>query len=564
MNKARMTRRLCGRDLTRSDVLAFGIGILLALSLPRPCTAEVKIPGVPDYLQNDFAGTNDCAPVASGDVLGYWDANGYDSLIAGSSDFAANPAGVTALVDKLKTYMLWTPFGTQVEWIWVGIVRTATDRGCAFAARNFYTVLWTDIKAEIDAGCPSAFTFYHTRYGSLHTAACLGYDEPSGARVVILHDNWYPPSDVHVNFAECSSLFLTSVRPVVYYVGPSSGGTEDGSLAHPFRTIQKAVDAAYDGVRVIVLDGTYTGQGNRDIDFKGKKILLRSQRGPTNCVLNCEGTSSAPHRAFLFHTGEGSSSIVEGFTMKNGYAADGGAIWCSGASPAIRSCVIIGNTAQRGGGVFCTDASPSLDRCTIAGNSASTGGGLCSIGSGTPSATSSIFWSNTGGEISPSNLDVKYCDVAGGYPGTGSIAADPLLASIGAGDCHLMSMFGRWSPQAGGTGRWVYDDVTSPCIDAGDPLADFSKETQPNGGRLELGAFGNSPEASKSGTWWDLRGDVNDDCAVNVLDLLFVRNRLSQDAGTGSNWKADVNGDGHINVLDLITIRNQLNTRCSL
>jgi len=59
-----------------------------------------------------------------------------------------------------------------------------------------------------------------------------------------------------------------------------------------------------------------------------------------------------------------------------------------------------------------------------------------------------------------------------------------------------------------------------------------------------------------------LEGDANQDCVVNILDLIFVRNRLNQDVGTGDNWQADVNGDNKINILDLIFVRNRLNSRC--
>ena len=63
-------------------------------------------------------------------------------------------------------------------------------------------------------------------------------------------------------------------------------------------------------------------------------------------------------------------------------------------------------------------------------------------------------------------------------------------------------------------------------------------------------------------TFGRIPGDVNGDCKVNVLDLIFIRNRLNADVNTGDNWKADVNGDGKINVLDLIFVRNRLNTAC--
>ena len=57
-------------------------------------------------------------------------------------------------------------------------------------------------------------------------------------------------------------------------------------------------------------------------------------------------------------------------------------------------------------------------------------------------------------------------------------------------------------------------------------------------------------------------GDANEDCYVNILDMIFVRNRLGQDVDTGDNWRADVNWDGRINILDLIFVRNRLGARC--
>ncbi len=59
-----------------------------------------------------------------------------------------------------------------------------------------------------------------------------------------------------------------------------------------------------------------------------------------------------------------------------------------------------------------------------------------------------------------------------------------------------------------------------------------------------------------------LAGDVNADKAVNVLDLVQVRNALNQSASAG-NFRADVNTDGGINVLDLVAVRNRLNTSLS-
>lgn len=77
--------------------------------------------------------------------------------------------------------------------------------------------------------------------------------------------------------------------------------------------------------------------------------------------------------------------------------------------------------------------------------------------------------------------------------GTGDICSDPLFVDSATADFHLKSTGGH---KNGST--WVYDDVTSPCIDAGDPSSDYSNEPAPNGQRLNIGAYGNTEEASKS------------------------------------------------------------------
>ncbi|MHC4911589.1 MAG: right-handed parallel beta-helix repeat-containing protein [Planctomycetota bacterium] len=140
---------------------------------------------------------------------------------------------------------------------------------------------------------------------------------------------------------------------------------EDGSQAHPFDSIQEAVDAM-DGNAVIVLDGTYTGTGNHDIDFAGKAITVRSLNGSANCVIDCQ----AAGRGFDFHSGETQQSILMGFTIRNGWADYGGAIRCDNSSPQIQNCVIIANTATvQGGGLYCNLASPVLADCTFTNNS---------------------------------------------------------------------------------------------------------------------------------------------------------------------------------------------------
>ena len=59
-----------------------------------------------------------------------------------------------------------------------------------------------------------------------------------------------------------------------------------------------------------------------------------------------------------------------------------------------------------------------------------------------------------------------------------------------------------------------------------------------------------------------MQGDSNCDCVLNILDLLYVRNRLGQGVSPGETWLADANRDGRINILDLLYVRNRLGTKC--
>ena len=144
-------------------------------------------------------------------------------------------------------------------------------------------------------------------------------------------------------------------------------------------SIQEAINAASDGDTIVIADGRYTGSGNIDLDFKGKAILVRSENGSKNCIIDCEGIG----RGFYFHNGEQKDSIVKGFTIMNGVAPNygdwprevGGAIFCNYASPTIKSCVIKNNMAWRGGGIFLNYSSAIIINSSFTDNWAGNGGG---------------------------------------------------------------------------------------------------------------------------------------------------------------------------------------------
>jgi hypothetical protein len=149
----------------------------------------------------------------------------------------------------------------------------------------------------------------------------------------------------------------------------------DGGICGPKLTIQAGIDVAQNSDTVQVADGTYTGEGNKDLDFGGKPITVRSENGPETCIIDCEGEG----RGFYFHSGETEFAVVDGFHIRSGSPGVpdlGGGIFVFLSSPTIRNCTISDNTAWYGAGVFCQYSDAAIIACTIAENTAEVGGGI--------------------------------------------------------------------------------------------------------------------------------------------------------------------------------------------
>lgn len=226
---------------------------------------------------------------------------------------------------------------------------------------------------------------------------------------------------------------------------PSMGAYELGStLSVPARypTIQAAIDAAKSDDTVLVADGTYTGDGNRDLDFKGKNITVKSVNGPAKAIIDCQGTSANQHRGFYFHNGEANTAEVDGFTIKNGsvhipdddgYPDGGGIDICSNSHATIKDCVISHNTADDGGGGICAfHSDPIISNCVVRGNTSSGGGGICILyGAGTIS--NCVIEGNTSGNYGGGiyagnhtsntnvtlNISIENCTVSNNIAGKG-------------------------------------------------------------------------------------------------------------------------------------------------
>ncbi|MHC4904039.1 MAG: choice-of-anchor Q domain-containing protein [Planctomycetota bacterium] len=416
----------------------------------------------------------------------------------------------------------------------------------------------------------------------------------------------------------------------IYVDDDNCPGPGSGTEGDPYCSIQTAIDNAVDDDEIVVADGTYTGDGNREIDFLGRRITLRSANGPDACIIDCQQLG----RAFHFHSNETVESVLEGFTIIDGYAGgeyplsgggaiqcqdasptiaecifrdcfarsdggaihnyvdgnptvtncefdgnsvgdgdyfgfggamcneggsqptitncmfagnsgdEGGAVWSANAGATVVNCMFSGNTSNYEGGGMYNHASATVTNCTFSGNSASNGGGMYNR-FGSPTVTNCVLWGDSPNEIS-GGAAVSFCNVEGGWPGTGNINADPLCADPANGDLRLLP--------------------GSPCIDAGDNTA------VPEGTDTDLDGNPRFVDDPGSPDCWQAPGqcgdppvvdmgayefqgatcswDINGNGDVGISDFLLIL----ADWGACSGCPSDINGDGVVNVQDFLTL----------
>jgi len=446
-----------------------------------------------------------------------------------------------------------------------------------------------------------------------------------------------------------------------------------------YPTIQAAIDDASEGDTIWIADGQYSGEGNFDIDFKGKAITVKSENGPENCIIDCQFKG----RGFDFHNGEGEKSILDGIKIINGSVSGfGGGIRCTASSPTIINCIITGNsageygggmcnsynsspkltnctfsensaesklsalgsgggmcnmvnsgpvltnctfsgnfanhsgagmynsensnpilakctftanTARHGGGMYnCYDstprlancifsgnlaeyggavksseATPVLINCTLSGNSAEMGGGIWNGWGGSAELANSILWDNSdsGGMDESAQINdaqgskrsvIKYCCIRGWtgiLGGIGNIGADPLFADPDTGDYHLKSAGWRWDAEHQ---QWLHDEMTSQCIDAGNPGSPLKGELLSVPGdpanmwgtnlRINMGSYGGTAEAGMPPHGCSLLADMTNDGIVDSKDFAVQAQYWMR---TGNEQPGDLDRNGMADTADL-------------
>ncbi|MGD0784185.1 MAG: right-handed parallel beta-helix repeat-containing protein [Sedimentisphaerales bacterium] len=266
---------------------------------------------------------------------------------------------------------------------------------------------------------------------------------------------------------------------------------------------------------------------------------------------------------------QGGSATIRYNKISNNYSAFAGGVSFEISFAVLQNNLIVDNNADYDSGVVCIDGQPRIVNNTIAGNAAvydSSGLGIASS-SLSPIISNNIIAFNYGvpgvadfGGFDPNYF--SYNDVYGHSYGDyfsmylsmpdqtgvkGNISSDPLFIDSNNGDFHLTSASGRWDPNSH---RWVSDANTSPCIDAGDPNSDWTSELWPHGKRINMGAYGNTPQASMStsdiGKISNFDNDIND--TVDFLDFALLAAKWQQE---GFLIAEDINRDGKVDMGDL-------------
>jgi len=150
--------------------------------------------------------------------------------------------------------------------------------------------------------------------------------------------------------------------------------TVDDNGPADFNNIQAAIDDSNDGDIIEVNVGTYTGDGNRDIDFLGKAITVRSTdpNDPSvvaGTIVDCNGNEAELHGGFMFVSDEDTNAVLDGLTITNGfYEWEPSGIVCFDTRPTISNCIISNNV---GGGIRIGgfQACPTIANCLVSNNS---------------------------------------------------------------------------------------------------------------------------------------------------------------------------------------------------
>ena len=298
------------------------------------------------------------------------------------------------------------------------------------------------------------------------------------------------------------------------YVDCNIEASGDGSSPeNAFKSIKEAMYIAGPGDTIYLAHGTYTSTPDDPIYIKSGITLLGEDKSTT--IIAVEARDSAALEI------NGENIILKKITIK-GLLSTGCEMHCYDCSIEITDCyfenvevnvensshsiihnntfydsplyiyssdLTIKNNLFNSEGIYLYYSSPEIINNTIIN---SRNAGIRMVRPSFPLIKNNIVAGSGGiscyNEYGVSEPILQYNNLwkngssnyYGCVPGAYDISVPPSFINEANDDYHLQK--------------------TSQCVDAGDPSSDFSNEPAPNGGRINLGAYGNTAEAQNSPT----------------------------------------------------------------
>jgi parallel beta-helix repeat protein len=232
-----------------------------------------------------------------------------------------------------------------------------------------------------------------TSYTITATAGAGGSISPSGAVMVsegsnqtftITPDEGYQIVDILVDDISIGSVGTYNFTNIVqnhtiqvsFIVGTSEFKVYNINTGFGYNNIQAAIDTALNGHAIIVYPGIFY----ENIKFVGKSITVRSS-DPSNPDIVSVTIIDGGGSGSVVWFDEGDTSILEGFTIRNGNMwPGGGGIFLQCSNPTIKNNTITGNTATNGGGIYIYDGNPVIENNIISENISTASGTIPGIG----------------------------------------------------------------------------------------------------------------------------------------------------------------------------------------
>ncbi len=300
--------------------------------------------------------------------------------------------------------------------------------------------------------------------------------------------------------ARICAVFQSILDVLVVDVNIPVDQYENGSDEFPFDTIQEAIDVAAPGTTIMIRSGTYV----ENLELSYTSLVLTGVDVNDWAFPVLQGAGDDPVVSVRSSTDP--NTLLQGLVINQGDGKLAGGLNCRESQLTLVNCLIVGNRCDsvhgQSGALRAYKSQVNLINCTVSGNyGAPDGAALFADSNSVITLSDSIVWDNEPNEIlsdETSAFVVQYSDVNEVIDGIGNLVVDPNFASLGYWE-HALNP-GMVVPPTHAYATWItgdyHLDANSPCIDAGDPNALYDLEPDPNGMRINMGAYGGTPQAT--------------------------------------------------------------------